>query len=39
MTAPNVLKGMFGRYMVFDTLDTGDETTGLRLPSGAYDYP
>ncbi|WP_257884947.1 multicopper oxidase family protein [Variovorax sp. RO1] len=39
VTAPNVLKGMFGRYMVFDALDTGDETTGLRLPSGAYDYP
>ncbi|MCT9812749.1 multicopper oxidase domain-containing protein [Acidovorax sp. Be4] len=39
VTAPNVLKGLFGRYMIFDDLDTGDETTGLRLPSGAYDYP
>ncbi|MDM0019120.1 multicopper oxidase family protein [Variovorax saccharolyticus] len=39
VTAPNVLKGLFGRYAIFDDLDTGDETTGLRLPSGAYDYP
>lgn len=39
VTAPNVLKGLFGRYMIFDDLDTGDETTGLKLPSGAFDYP
>lgn len=39
VTAPNVLKGLFGHYMIFDDLDTGDETTGLRLPSGAFDYP
>lgn len=39
VTAPNVLKGLFGRYMIFDDLDTGDETTGLRLPSHPYDYP
>ncbi|MET3441044.1 FtsP/CotA-like multicopper oxidase with cupredoxin domain [Variovorax paradoxus] len=39
VTAPNVLKGLFGRYMIFDHLDTGDETTGLKLPSGPYDYP
>ena len=39
VTAPNVLKGLLGRYMIFDDLDTGDETTGLRLPSGAFDYP
>ena len=39
MTAPNMLKGLFGRYMIFDDLDTGDETTGLKLPSWPYDYP
>jgi FtsP/CotA-like multicopper oxidase with cupredoxin domain len=38
-TAQNVYKGMFGCYNLFDALDTGDETTGLRLPSGAYDIP
>ncbi|HEX4870337.1 MAG TPA: multicopper oxidase domain-containing protein [Moraxellaceae bacterium] len=38
-TAPNVLKGLAGRYNLFDDLDTGSELTGLRLPSGAYDYP
>ncbi len=39
VSAPNVLKGLFGRYMIFDSLDTGNETTGLRLPSHPYDYP
>jgi FtsP/CotA-like multicopper oxidase with cupredoxin domain len=39
VTAPNVLKGLVGRCNIFDDLDTGDETTGLRLPSGPYDYP
>lgn len=39
VTAPNVLRGLFGRYMIFDHLDTGDETTGLKLPSWPYDYP
>ena len=39
VTAPNVLKGLSGRYTIYDDLDTGDETTGLRLPSGKYDYP
>ena len=39
VTAPNVLKGLVGRCNIFDELDTGDETTGLKLPSGKYDYP
>jgi FtsP/CotA-like multicopper oxidase with cupredoxin domain len=40
-TAQNVYKGMFGCYTLFDNvnLDTGDETTGLRLPSGEFDVP
>jgi FtsP/CotA-like multicopper oxidase with cupredoxin domain len=38
-TAQNVYKGMFGCYNLFDDKDTGDETTGLRLPSGDYDIP
>jgi FtsP/CotA-like multicopper oxidase with cupredoxin domain len=38
-TAENVYKGMCGIYLLHDALDTGDETTGLRLPSGAYDVP
>ena len=38
-TAQNVYKGMFGCYNLFDDQDTGDETTGLRLPSGKYDVP
>jgi FtsP/CotA-like multicopper oxidase with cupredoxin domain len=38
-TAQNVYKGMFGCYNLFDNQDTGDETTGLRLPSGEYDVP
>ncbi|NNU43273.1 multicopper oxidase domain-containing protein [Ramlibacter sp. B156] len=39
VTAPNVLKGLAGRYNIFDDLDSGNEQTGLRLPSGPYDYP
>jgi FtsP/CotA-like multicopper oxidase with cupredoxin domain len=39
VTAPNVLKGLAGRYNLYDALDTGNETSGLRLPSGPYDYP
>jgi FtsP/CotA-like multicopper oxidase with cupredoxin domain len=39
VTAPNVLKGLAGRYNIFDDLDSGSEQSGLRLPSGAYDYP
>jgi FtsP/CotA-like multicopper oxidase with cupredoxin domain len=38
-TAQNVYKGMFGCSNLFDDQDTGDETTGLRLPSGKYDVP
>jgi FtsP/CotA-like multicopper oxidase with cupredoxin domain len=38
-TSQNVYKGMFGCYTLFDDKDTGDETTGLRLPSGKYDIP
>jgi FtsP/CotA-like multicopper oxidase with cupredoxin domain len=38
-TAQNVYKGMAGVYNLFDDKDTGDETTGLRLPSGQYDVP
>jgi FtsP/CotA-like multicopper oxidase with cupredoxin domain len=38
-TSQNVYKGMFGCYNLFDSLDTGDETTGLRLPGGKYDIP
>ena len=40
-TAANVYKGLAGFHLLFDPLDTGDETTGLRLPSGVgrYDIP
>jgi len=38
-TAPNLVKGLAGFYLLFDHLDTGDEQTGLRLPSHPYDYP
>jgi len=40
-TAANVYKGLAGFYLLFDPLDTGDETSGLRLPSGVgrYDIP
>ena len=41
-TAPNVYKGMASFYTLFSddiNLDTGDESTGLRLPSGEYDIP
>jgi FtsP/CotA-like multicopper oxidase with cupredoxin domain len=40
-TAANVYKGLAGFYLVFDQLDTGDENTGLHLPSGVgrYDIP
>lgn len=36
-TAANVYAGLFGFYLLFDEDDTGDETTGWRLPSGRYD--
>ena len=42
-TAPNILSGLAGFYLLFDHIDTGDEndlsTTALRLPSGQYDVP
>ncbi|MGH8433074.1 MAG: multicopper oxidase family protein [Pseudomonas sp.] len=42
-TAPNMLRGLFGFYLIFDPLDSGNErdpTPGaLRLPSHPYDYP
>src|SRR4029077_14798000 len=38
-TAQNVYKGMFGCYTLFDDKDTGDDSSGLRLPSGDYDIP
>jgi len=38
-TAQNVMRGLAGMFLCFDELDTGDETTGLRLPSGAHDIP
>lgn len=41
-TAQNVYKGMASFYTLFSddiNLDTDDETTGLRLPSGDYDVP
>jgi FtsP/CotA-like multicopper oxidase with cupredoxin domain len=38
-TAPNVYKGMAGFYLIFDSLDTGNEATGLKLPSHPFDYP
>ena len=39
-TAANVYAGLFGFYLLFDDEDTGDETTGWRLPSFPdYDIP
>ena len=41
-TAQNTYKGLASFYTLFSddiNLDTGDETTGLRLPSGEYDIP
>jgi FtsP/CotA-like multicopper oxidase with cupredoxin domain len=38
-TGPNVYRGLAAFYLVFDDLDTGDENTGLRLPSGPFDVP
>ncbi|MBI5685079.1 MAG: multicopper oxidase domain-containing protein [Verrucomicrobia bacterium] len=38
-TAQNTYKGLAGFYLLFGSLDTGDETTGLRLPSGEFDVP
>jgi len=38
-TAQNTYAGLVGYHLLFDNMDTGDETTGLRLPSGKYDVP
>lgn len=38
-TGANVYRGLAGCYLVFDELDTGSETTGLKLPSGPFDIP
>ncbi len=38
-TTANVYTGMVGICRMHDELDTGVETEGLRLPSGAYDVP
>jgi FtsP/CotA-like multicopper oxidase with cupredoxin domain len=38
-TTQNVYRGLTGMYLLFDDVDTGDETTGLRLPGGEYDIP
>jgi FtsP/CotA-like multicopper oxidase with cupredoxin domain len=39
-TSQNVYKGLAGFYLLFNAFDTGNETTGFRLPSfPAYDIP
>lgn len=39
-TAQNTYKGLVGFYLLFNEFDTGDETTGFRLPSfPEYDIP
>ena len=38
-TAANVYRGLVGFFRIFDEKDTGDETTGWRLPSGPHDIP
>ncbi len=39
-TAENVYKGMAGFHLMFNQYDTGNETTGFRLPSyPQYDIP
>jgi FtsP/CotA-like multicopper oxidase with cupredoxin domain len=38
-TAQNTYAGLVGMRIMYDALDTGDETTGLRFPSGNYDVP
>ncbi|HKD13924.1 MAG TPA: multicopper oxidase domain-containing protein [Candidatus Angelobacter sp.] len=36
-TAPNVYAGLAGFFLLFDDEDAGDESKGLRLPSGPRD--
>jgi FtsP/CotA-like multicopper oxidase with cupredoxin domain len=39
-TAQNTYKGLLGMYLLFNKFDTGDETTGFRLPSfPEFDVP
>jgi FtsP/CotA-like multicopper oxidase with cupredoxin domain len=38
-TSQNAYKGLAGIYILFNDQDTGDETTGFRLPSGQFDVP
>ncbi len=42
-TAPNIVKGLAGFYIIYDAIDSGNETDpnpqALRLPSGDYDVP
>ena len=42
-TAPNVYRGLAGFYLIFDRLDSGNESdpdpAALRLPSHPFDYP
>src|SRR5262245_38294713 len=42
-TGPNVYKGLAGFFLMFDDVDSGDETdpnpAALRLPSGPFDIP
>lgn len=42
-TAPNVVRGLMGFYLIFDHIDSGNEhdpsPSALRLPSYPYDYP
>ena len=39
-TSANIYKGLAGFHLIFNEYDTGDETTGFRLPSyPKYDIP
>ncbi|MDH4611735.1 bilirubin oxidase [Pseudomonas sp. BN102] len=42
-TAANMERGLFGDYLLFDNVDSGNELdpspSALRLPSHPYDYP
>jgi FtsP/CotA-like multicopper oxidase with cupredoxin domain len=38
-TAQNTYAGLVGMRIAYDELDTGDDSTGLHLPSGDYDVP
>src|SRR5438876_2124095 len=42
-TGPNMYRGLAGFFLVFDEIDSGDETDpgsqALRLPSGQFDVP